>query len=78
MPRFNTEGPVVTRDHYCVPPLEQVNLDEIPERVRDTRYFVLHAPRQAGRTSTLLALRGLRIFRREERIDDRMITVWGM
>ena len=59
MRRFNTEGPVVARDHYCIPPLERVNLDEILELVRDKRYFVLHAPRQTGKTSVLLALQDL-------------------
>ena len=56
---FNTEGPVVPRRHYCIPPLERVNLDELLGLVRDERYFVLHAPRQTGKTSTLLALRDL-------------------
>ena len=57
--KFNTEGPVVARDHYCVPPLERVNLRQILEFVGDRRYFVLHAPRQTGKTSALLALRDL-------------------
>ena len=26
---FNTEGPVVARKHYCIPPLERVNLAEL-------------------------------------------------
>ena len=59
MRRFNTEGPVVAQDHYCIPPLERVNLGEILELVRDKRYFVLHAPRQTGKTSILLALQDL-------------------
>ena len=59
MRKFNTEGPVVAEDHYCVPPLERVDLDEVLELVRDKRYFVLHAPRQTGKTSILLALRDL-------------------
>ena len=59
MRRFNTEGPVVRQDHYCIPPLERVDLGEILELIRDKRYFVLHAPRQTGKTSTLLALRDL-------------------
>ncbi len=54
---FNTTGPVVPVDHYCIPPLERLNLDDIRELVRDKRYFVLHAPRQTGKTSALLALR---------------------
>ena len=56
---FNTEGPVVARDHYCVPPLERFDLAEILELIRQKRYFVLHAPRQTGKTSALLALRDL-------------------
>ena len=56
---FNTEGPVVGADHYHVPPLERIDLDEVLGLVRDKRYFVLHAPRQTGKTSALLALRDL-------------------
>ena len=59
MRKFNTEGPVVAADHYCIPPLERVSLVEVLGLVRDKRYFVLHAPRQTGKTSTLLALRDL-------------------
>ena len=50
---------MVTPDHYCIPPLERVDLGEILRLVRDKRYFVLHAPRQTGKTSTLLALQDL-------------------
>ena len=56
---FNTTGPVVPTDHYCIPPLTRVNLDEVRALVRDKRYFVLHAPRQTGKTTALLALRNL-------------------
>ena len=56
---FNTEGPIRPDDHYHVPPLDRVNLDELLGLVRDKRYFVLHAPRQTGKTSALLALRDL-------------------
>ena len=56
---FNTEGPVVAADHYHVPPLERIDLDEVLGLVRDKKYFVLHAPRQTGKTSALLALRDL-------------------
>ena len=54
---FNTTGPIETDRHYCVPPLERVDLREIHKLVRQRRYFVLHAPRQTGKTSTLLALK---------------------
>ena len=56
---FNTTGPVVAADHYCIPPLERLNLDDVLGLVRDKRYFVLHAPRQTGKTSALLALQDL-------------------
>ena len=56
---FNTSGPVVAADHYCIPPLERLNLAEVRRLIRDKRYFVLHAPRQTGKTSALLALRDL-------------------
>ena len=59
MRRFNTEGPVVAKRHYCIPPLERLNLGEVLDLVRDMRYCVLHAPRQTGKTSVLLALRDL-------------------
>ena len=54
---FNTEGPIRPDDHYHVPPLDRLDLDELLGLVRDKRYFVLHAPRQTGKTSALLALR---------------------
>ncbi len=56
---FNTEGPVVADDHYHIPPLERIDLDDVLGLVRDKKYFVLHAPRQTGKTSALLALRDL-------------------
>ncbi|MBK9094908.1 MAG: ATP-binding protein [Anaerolineae bacterium] len=54
---FNTAGPVNCADHYCLPPLGRVNLHEILTLIAQKKYFVLHAPRQVGKTSLLLALR---------------------
>ena len=59
MRKFNTEGPIIAADHYHVPPLERVDLDQVLTLVRDKRYFVLHASRQTGKTSALLALQDL-------------------
>ena len=53
---FNTEGPVVADHHYCIPPLDRVDLDEILQLIEWNKYFVLHAPRQTGKTSVLKAL----------------------
>ena len=56
MRSFSTAGPVKPDRHYCIPPLSRIDLDEVLGLVRDEKYFVLHAPRQTGKTSALLAL----------------------
>jgi hypothetical protein len=53
---FNTEGPVRCADHYCLPPLTRLKLDELLGLIDQKKYFLLHAPRQTGKTSCLLAL----------------------
>lgn len=53
---FTTEGPVKREDHYCLPPLERLELTEILELIDQKKYFLLHAPRQTGKTTCLLAL----------------------
>ena len=59
MRSFSTVGPVRAADHYLIPPLSRIDLDDVLGMVRDKKYFVLHAPRQTGKTSTLLALADL-------------------
>ncbi len=59
MRRFNTAGPVREGEHYMVPPLERLDLEAVLAMIRAQAYFVLHAPRQTGKTSALLALRAL-------------------
>ena len=56
---FNTEGPVRPEDHYAIRPLDRMDVDELLVLIRAKRYFVLHAPRQTGKTSALIALRDL-------------------
>ncbi len=53
---FTTEGPVNCADHYCLPPLARFDLDEVTSLIAQKKYFLLHAPRQTGKTSCLLAL----------------------
>ena len=53
---FNTAGPVNISDHYCLSPLERFDLEEIEMLIMQKKYFVLHAPRQTGKTSSMLAL----------------------
>ncbi len=54
---FNTAGPVECARHYCLPPLERFNLADVLTLIAQQKYFVLHAPRQTGKTTCLLALR---------------------
>ena len=56
---FNTAGPVRADKHYRIPPLSRFDLEEVLRLVRQEKYFVLHAPRQTGKTTALLALRDL-------------------
>ena len=53
---FNTAGPIKPDKHYCIPPLERLDIDAVLALIRDEKYFVMHAPRQTGKTSALLTL----------------------
>ena len=53
---FNTEGPIRPANHYHLPPLSRWDMDEIELLIDQQKYFLLHAPRQTGKTSCLLAL----------------------
>jgi hypothetical protein len=53
---FNNAGPTVPADHYCIDPLSRVELEEVEALIAQRRYFVLHAPRQTGKTTCLLEL----------------------
>jgi hypothetical protein len=55
--QFNTAGPVNQPDMYKIDPLKRWKLKEIIDLIEQRRYFILHAPRQTGKTSCLLALR---------------------
>ena len=54
---FNTAGPIQPDIHYNVDPLKRIDLDEIMDLIEQRKYFILHAPRQTGKTTCLLALR---------------------
>ena len=58
MRSFNTSGPIDAQDHYHIPPLERMDLDYVLDLIRRKKYFILHAPRQTGKTSALKALQG--------------------
>ncbi len=56
---FNVAGPVRPDDHYAIEPLARMDVDDLVSLVQTKQYFVLHAPRQTGKTSALIALRDL-------------------
>lgn len=53
---FNTSGPVFQDRHYCIEPIHRLDWEDIRHLIDTEKYFVLHAPRQTGKTSTLLAM----------------------
>ena len=57
MREFNTAGPIIPADHYHLPPLQRAGADALLRFVEDANYFVVYAPRQTGKTTTLRALR---------------------
>ncbi|MDR3154367.1 MAG: ATP-binding protein, partial [Deltaproteobacteria bacterium] len=50
---FNITGPCVPGEHYMLPAAER--LAEVDSLIANRRYFVLHAPRQSGKTTTIQA-----------------------
>ena len=53
---FNTAGPMKEDLHYVFPPLERWDTEEIINLIHQQKYFVLHAPRQTGKTTAMRAL----------------------
>ena len=51
---FNIAGPCVAAKHYMLPAVER--LPEVVGMVRRELYFVIHAPRQSGKTTALKQL----------------------
>ena len=54
MKKFNTTGPCFPDEHYMLPALDR--LPGVRELVAGGSYFVVHAPRQTGKTTALQAL----------------------
>ena len=51
MRHFNTAGPVNRPEAYRIDPLSRWNIEEILDLIHEEKYFILHAPRQTGKTS---------------------------
>ncbi|WP_026412653.1 AAA family ATPase [Actinomadura oligospora] len=54
MKDFNTAGPCIPGEHYMLEPLAR--LPEARRLAEQGKYFVIHAPRQTGKTTTLTLL----------------------
>lgn len=54
MRRFNIAGPCNPRNHYMIPAERRVEM--VRRLVDDQAYFVVHAPRQSGKTTSFQAL----------------------
>ena len=50
---FNTTGPCNPWDHYMLPPADRLVGAQLHRYIRDNLYWVLHAPRQTGKTTFL-------------------------
>jgi hypothetical protein len=50
---FNTTGPCNPYDHYMLPPADRLVGAQLDRYIRDKLYWVLHAPRQTGKTTFL-------------------------
>ena len=50
---FNTTGPCDPNDHYMLSPEDRLVGSQLHRYIRDKLYWVLHAPRQVGKTTFL-------------------------
>jgi len=50
---FNTTGPCNPNDHYMLPPEDRLVDAQLHRYISDKLYWVLHAPRQTGKTTFL-------------------------
>ena len=51
---FNIAGPIKKKLHYALP--QRLNAKEIVEFIDRQNYFILHAPRQTGKTTAILGM----------------------
>ncbi len=53
---FNTAGPCDKRWHFMLPASERLRADNVMRLIEQHSYFVLHAPRQVGKTTAITEL----------------------
>lgn len=53
---FNTGGPCVPEDHYMLPATKRLEAYNLHRLIDQRGYFVVHAPRQTGKTTAMMEL----------------------
>ena len=53
---FNTAGPCVLDRHYMLPATDRLKEENVLRLIEKNQYFVLHAPRQTGKTTAMVEL----------------------
>ncbi len=53
---FNTAGPQKAELNYTIDPLSRLDWAELRFLIDSQRYFLLHAPRQTGKTTAMAAI----------------------
>ena len=48
---FNTAGPINPKEHYYIP--HRLNENDLMRLIQEKKYFILHAPRQSGKTTAI-------------------------
>lgn len=51
---FAIAGPVIPLEHYCVPFVQRFSEEKLLSLIEQKAYFVMHAPRQTGKTSLIM------------------------
>lgn len=52
---FNTTGPCIPEEHYMLPPEDRLVRAQLNRYIQSRLYWVLHAPRQTGKTTFLMS-----------------------
>ncbi|NET73902.1 MAG: AAA family ATPase [Sphaerospermopsis sp. SIO1G2] len=56
MKHFNTAGPCHPQRHYMLPATQRLKEENIARLIETDSYFVVHAPRQTGKTTAMVEL----------------------
>jgi len=67
---FNTTGPCFPWDHYMLPPANNRISNKLNKYIKDKFYWILHVPRQIGKTTFLLQ------WVREINSDDKAVAYY--